>query len=128
MPFALLAVPGGNLLGLLGEMRRKSVHGSTSQFRASLPRRLVGDDLELEPTRLLSLLSGLSLYASIYVLVRLAISLFILATNSDSERDLEILALRHQVAVPRRQVKRPELVSPIALSSPLWACDCRPGG
>jgi hypothetical protein len=109
-------------------MRRKSVHGSTSQFRASLPRRLVGDDLELEPTRLLSLLSGLSLCASIYVLVRLAISLFILATNSDSERDLEILALRHQVAVPRRQVKRPELVSPIALSSPLWACDCRPGG
>ncbi len=50
------------------------------------------------------------LHASIYVLLRLAISLATLATSSDSERDLEILALRHQVAVLRRHVKRPELV------------------
>jgi len=50
------------------------------------------------------------LYASIHVLVPLAISLATLATSSDSERDLEILALRHQVAVLRRQVKGPELV------------------
>jgi putative transposase len=50
------------------------------------------------------------LYASIYVLVRLAISLAVLRTSSDAERDLEILALRHQVAVLRRQVKRPDLL------------------
>ncbi|HEV2036242.1 MAG TPA: integrase core domain-containing protein [Candidatus Dormibacteraeota bacterium] len=50
------------------------------------------------------------LYASIYMLLRLAISLAVLRTSSDTSRDLEILALRHQVAVPRRQVKRPELL------------------
>ena len=50
------------------------------------------------------------LYASIYLLVRLAISLTVLRTSSDAERDLEILALRHQVAVLRRQVKRPDLL------------------
>jgi len=45
------------------------------------------------------------------MLVRLAISLVVLRTSSDAERDLEILALRHQVAVLRRQVKRPELLT-----------------
>jgi transposase InsO family protein len=52
------------------------------------------------------------LYASIYALLRLAISVAVLHTSSDAERDLEILALRHQVAVLRRQVKRPELLPP----------------
>ena len=50
------------------------------------------------------------LLASIYMLVRLAISLIAVRTSSDAQRDLEILALRHQVAVLRRQVKRPELL------------------
>ena len=44
------------------------------------------------------------------MLVRLAISLTVLRTSSDAEPDLEILALRHQVAVLRRQVKRPDLL------------------
>lgn len=42
--------------------------------------------------------------------MRLAISLTVLGTSSDAERDLEILALRHQVTVLSRQVKRPELL------------------
>ena len=71
---------------------------------------MAGDDFELEVAWTPQLSSGLVLHASIYVLVRLAINLATLATSSDSERDLEILALRHQVAVLRRHVKRPELV------------------
>ncbi len=41
------------------------------------------------------LLSGHVLYASIYMLLRLAISLAVLRNSPDAKRDLEILALRH---------------------------------
>ena len=51
------------------------------------------------------------LYASIYMLLRLAISLAVLRTSSDAERDLEILTLRHQATVLRRHVKRPDLLA-----------------
>jgi len=89
---------------------------------------LVGDDFELEVAWTPQLGSGLVLHASIYVLLRLAISLATLATSSDSERDLEILALRHQVAVVRRQVNRPELVPADRLVFAARGLRLRPGG
>ena len=70
----------------------------------------VGNKPKLEVAELARLPSGLVLYASIYMLVRLAISLSILRSSSNAERDLELLALRHQVAVLRRRVKRPDLL------------------
>jgi putative transposase len=70
----------------------------------------VGNQPQLEVARLGQITSGLVLFASLYMLVQLAISLSILRTSSDANRNLELLALRRQVAVLRRQVKRPDLL------------------
>ncbi len=55
------------------------------------------------------LLCRLVLLASFYSLVRLMIGLVALTGMAENEKDAEILALRHEVAVLRRRVKRPDL-------------------
>lgn len=53
---------------------------------------------------------ALVLFASIYALVRLIVSSVELRRRSAAELQLEVLALRHEVAVLRRHVKRPDLL------------------
>jgi hypothetical protein len=91
-------------------VRRNRVGPSDHDGHQITDTNSVGNGLKLEVVKPAQLLSRLVLYASIYVLVRLAISLAVLRSTSDAERDLAILALRHQVAVLRRQVKRPDLL------------------
>ncbi len=51
----------------------------------------------------------LVLLASLYSFVRLMIGLVALTRMAQSEKDAEILALRHEVAVLRRRIQRPDL-------------------
>jgi putative transposase len=53
--------------------------------------------------------SALVLFASIYWLVRFVVGAIELHRRSPEELHLEVLALRHEVAILRRQVKRPDL-------------------
>jgi putative transposase len=65
-----------------------------------------------------------------YLLVRRLIELLALRARSDASKDVEILVLRHEVSVLRRQVSRPrprlaDRAVLAALSSAL--CGCRTG-
>ena len=51
----------------------------------------------------------LVLFASIYSMVRLIAGAIELHRRSSEEMQLEVLALRHEVAILRHQVKRPDL-------------------
>ena len=50
------------------------------------------------------------LFASVYALARLLVTILLLRAQAEAERDLELLALRHEVAILRRHVKRPDLL------------------
>ena len=47
-----------------------------------------------------------------YTIVRLVLQLFALAMRGDRTNEIEILVLRHQITVLRRQVARPDLEPP----------------
>jgi hypothetical protein len=49
------------------------------------------------------------IWSLMYTLTRRAVGLMVLRLRGDAAKDVELLVLRHQVAVLRRQVDRPRL-------------------
>jgi putative transposase len=47
------------------------------------------------------------IFSLVYLLARRLVELLVLRARSDASKDVEILVLRHQVSVLRRQVTRP---------------------
>jgi len=71
------------------------------------------------------------LWAFVYLAVRRLFELVILMTRTDDAKEIELLALRHEVAVLRRQMKRPcfepadrALLAALSrlLPRPFWSC------
>jgi hypothetical protein len=54
-----------------------------------------------------------------------SIQLLVLLARGDAAKDMEILVLRHQLKVLRRQTPRPKLEPPIARCSPRSAASCQ---
>ncbi len=59
------------------------------------------------------------LFASTYSIVRLIVGAIELRGRSSGELQLEVLALRHEVAILRRQAKRPDRWTAMRLLSPI---------
>jgi len=47
------------------------------------------------------------IFSLVYLLARRLVELLVLLARSDASKDVEILVLRHEVSVLRRQVSRP---------------------
>jgi hypothetical protein len=61
----------------------------------------------------------------LYLLVVRALNWLALLTRSDATKDVEILVLRHKLAVLRRQITRPRLSWPDRALLAVWVPDIR---